>query len=584
MINVTEIYIEGFGSLIRPLTLTFQKGINIVAGENGAGKTTIFSALYWCLYGKTLKDLNKADIPTKKEYRRRNWSGTTVSIELEVKGVSYTIRRGIKYDNDFHKIDTVLVYKESEMIPAQHRKDTQLYIDNLLGVDSKTFIQSILFGQRMKRFIEASPTEKRELFETIYPMQFIEDAKSKTKIELDKVWEEGQTVLKQVEELQHKGNLLQLEYKHSLELIENFKLNNDTSIKECGLRLGEFIRQYNLIDIEEVPEDYVVNNTLHKLHELVQKRGGLINKSYKHPEEVSRQCSNCGQSLSFSIYNSLQRKRKQEIIKIETEQLKDEKEIQSLDSKISELKSIEQDNEALTQKNREFAIKRASNQLKETQKLTLKNSIEREEKLMYELIDREPPTGKIKEIENSIGENSKKILELNAKYLELSGLHKKLSWWYSVGFSNKGLKGYVINSAMSMLNTFIQKYTSRMGIRVEFFIDIEKTSMPFSTKCYKGDVEMNYNDFSGGEKARIDVSTAFALHDLVSSSKTDFNILIMDEIFEGLDRAGVEQIFDLIRVKSKGKAVYVITHSEYIDSVNTKQILVQKINNNTTIS
>ena len=58
MIEFKKIIIEGFcsiGTLELPLN---NNGITIIKGANGLGKTTIFSALVWVLYGKTLKGIS----------------------------------------------------------------------------------------------------------------------------------------------------------------------------------------------------------------------------------------------------------------------------------------------------------------------------------------------------------------------------------------------------------------------------------------------------------------------------------------------------------------------------------------------
>ena len=64
------------------------------------------------------------------------------------------------------------------------------------------------------------------------------------------------------------------------------------------------------------------------------------------------------------------------------------------------------------------------------------------------------------------------------------------------------------------------------------------------------------------------------MHDLVSYN-SNINILILDEVFEGLDEAGEAAVFDLIRMKAdEGKSVYVITHSPHIDSLYSSTIEV----------
>jgi ABC-type multidrug transport system ATPase subunit len=64
------------------------------------------------------------------------------------------------------------------------------------------------------------------------------------------------------------------------------------------------------------------------------------------------------------------------------------------------------------------------------------------------------------------------------------------------------------------------------------------------------------------------------MHDLVNSI-SNINFLILDEVFEGLDPDNIEVIFDLIRLKSDaGKLVFVVTHSQLIDSLGSKSIYV----------
>ena len=54
MIKFETIEIQGFGSIIEPLIYNLgDVGINIIAGKNGSGKSTIVAALFWVLFGKS---------------------------------------------------------------------------------------------------------------------------------------------------------------------------------------------------------------------------------------------------------------------------------------------------------------------------------------------------------------------------------------------------------------------------------------------------------------------------------------------------------------------------------------------------
>ena len=79
-------------------------------------------------------------------------------------------------------------WQESDLVGEElDKKGMQTYINELLGIDAKTFVNSILFGQRMKRLVESDNDEKRELLEKLFELSFIADAKEKAKTKFNKV-------------------------------------------------------------------------------------------------------------------------------------------------------------------------------------------------------------------------------------------------------------------------------------------------------------------------------------------------------------------------------------------------------------
>lgn len=61
IIRITRIIIDNFRG-IKHLDEELSKGLNIIQGYNGVGKTTVLSAITWCLFGK-LYDERKTNIP-----------------------------------------------------------------------------------------------------------------------------------------------------------------------------------------------------------------------------------------------------------------------------------------------------------------------------------------------------------------------------------------------------------------------------------------------------------------------------------------------------------------------------------------
>jgi DNA repair exonuclease SbcCD ATPase subunit len=74
---------------------------------------------------------------------------------------------------------------------------------------------------------------------------------------------------------------------------------------------------------------------------------------------------------------------------------------------------------------------------------------------------------------------------------------------------------------------------------------------------------------SGGERRRVDLAVFLGLFDLLQmSSGIHFNVLVCDEIMDGLSPAGVRKLASVFREKAdEGMAVYVISHNPAVQQV-----------------
>ena len=70
MIQFGNIIIEGFCSIPYLELNLGLRGITVIRGATGEGKTTILSALVWAVYGKNIK--GKSDVNTWEKYRQKN--------------------------------------------------------------------------------------------------------------------------------------------------------------------------------------------------------------------------------------------------------------------------------------------------------------------------------------------------------------------------------------------------------------------------------------------------------------------------------------------------------------------------------
>ncbi len=169
-------------------------------------------------------------------------------------------------------------------------------------------------------------------------------------------------------------------------------------------------------------------------------------------------------------------------------------------------------------------------------------------------------TGVIAEIDAVTKTYDERLLELD-----------RIRWWLGIGLGASGIKAYVFSAMLNELNNAADKYSARLGLRVKFSVDLTKVSKPFTTTCYKDNHEIMYQELSGGQKQRIDIVMALALHDIIARN-SNFNILIFDEAFEGLDEEGRSIVLDLIKQKAEDKTVFIISHADIMEALGAKYI------------
>lgn len=154
-----RLIIDGFRIYKDKTSLDFKPGIVKITGDSGAGKTTIFHAIEWCLYGKTrkIKPLGH----TGKTY-------VSLSMNMPVCPIlrRYTDKDtiDIKAERESSRIVRLTL---GDKIYQDH--DAQSMIDLIFG-DSNLFrVTSYLRAEEMHPMLVATPAEKREITSNLFP-------------------------------------------------------------------------------------------------------------------------------------------------------------------------------------------------------------------------------------------------------------------------------------------------------------------------------------------------------------------------------------------------------------------------------
>ena len=123
--------------------------------------------------------------------------------------------------------------------------------------------------------------------------------------------------------------------------------------------------------------------------------------------------------------------------------------------------------------------------------------------------------------------------------------------------NDTGVKANIIKKYLPIMNQLINENLQAMDFFVNFHLNEEFEE---TIKSRHRDT-FNYNNFSEGEKMRIDLALLFtwrAIAKLKNSVNT--NVLILDEIFDSsLDGQGTDDFFKILKSLSK-ENVFIISH------------------------
>ncbi len=171
-----ELILNAFGPYAGQVHLDFSvlghNHIFLISGPTGAGKTTIFDAITFALYGQASGETRKSD-SFRSQYAEPA-EKCSVIYRFEVGGKIYTIERTPKQmilaprKKELREIaaDVLLTLPDETVLKGREAND---FITELLGLSYQQFRQIVMLAQgEFRRFLEASSREKQDIFRQIF--------------------------------------------------------------------------------------------------------------------------------------------------------------------------------------------------------------------------------------------------------------------------------------------------------------------------------------------------------------------------------------------------------------------------------
>jgi DNA repair exonuclease SbcCD ATPase subunit len=176
-------------------------------------------------------------------------------------------------------------------------------------------------------------------------------------------------------------------------------------------------------------------------------------------------------------------------------------------------------------------------------------------------------------------ESLKKNSVAEISYDELNALKRELDHeqFLLKLLTNKDsfIRRRIINQTIPFLNKRLNTYTKEIGLQhiVKFDDDMSCTVSEYGR-------ELDFGNLSSGEKKRVNLSLSLAFRDVLHHLHSKFNCLFIDEIDASLDGTGVEQIFKLLKQKTRddGLGMWIISHRPEATGRFDRSITVRKEN------
>ena len=425
---------QAFGPFVEEQEIDFSRldnnGIFLITGPTGAGKTSIFDAICFALYGKgSMEERKETNI--RSDFVDGD-TKTYVQFEFLLKDKRIEIYRSPSYDktsNDRKKSTRqgpqarIIIYQGESIVEESGNDKVTKKVEECLNLNYQQFRQIVMLPQgEFRRFILADSNEREEIFKKIFDISIYEKFEEK----IDAMYKEiKQSLENNKNEIKIIAKGIPIESEEFQSLIRNESVNPTEVIKYINQEIEQINELIEQIKIQKTENQDILKNLEEQLrkvksdNELIEKKEVL----QKELNELLKQSEIVKQKEEF--LRKLDKVEK--IIPYEEKWINVSKDLEDKQRQLEKMKEELSQREKVQEK-----IEKQFHQLEEDyQKISLRNKEieELNEKLEslknYEQLDQEfqklskqlgEKNKELSKIESEISQN-KKVFEENEHYI-----------------------------------------------------------------------------------------------------------------------------------------------------------------------
>ena len=582
-VNFTRITIKNFLSVgEEPIDIRFSDGFNIITGfnkdendiKNGVGKTLIIDALYFAIFGSTLRDLSS------QSYIINRQNGKNCKVRLEFDCITNNCKEHYAIERTL-KPNSLTVTKDGEDKTKSAMPETAKYIKEVLSANEDVFQNCIIMrANNTIPFMVKSKSAKKNFIESIFNLSVFSDMLKEVKDDLKSAKHEYDIVNTQYSVIETNKTKYESE-------IQRLKTEAENKAKQASQYISQIQEEIKQYQEQQYQKTEKVDDQIKEQQGIKAKADGFYQEVLRSKYQIDAKVAQyAGQIANLTKdggvcptckreFDETHKAHIEELVnRLKNESEAEKNKLPELDSNEKRLKEIIENTtkliQELTNKQNEvrYIIKRAND---------IKALIASKEQ-QIRLYNTNTESEAIKSFEEMLG---KTLVELEGKKKDVEKWENeinKLNVCERI-LGEYGIRAYIVNKLLELLNNRITFYLGKLKSTFKFsfnetFEDEIKDSN--GTLC-------SYGNCSGAEMKKIDLAISFAFIDILKyQQQLEYNLLFLDEILDSsLDTKSLEYVIDFISayVSQNNIGLYLITHKSDVNLPNiNKMVILEKKN------
>lgn len=296
-----KLTISAFGPYADKTEIDFSRlgegGLYLITGDTGAGKTTIFDAITFSLYGQASGQVRDSAMFRSKYADTA--TETFVELEFSYQGKKYQIFRSPEYmapkkrgtGLTLRKAEAQLTYPD-ERQPVTKARDVTRAVEELLGLDYEQFTQIAMIAQGdFQKLLLAGTVQRGEIFRQIFHTGLYQQVQQKLKDAARNRYKEYDEMRRSITQYLDGVKFQQAEGTGAGEFAELKKVKFEGKLERSLELLEDFINQgeirENALFTEEQEVDQKIR-TMEKLLHLSSQKQSLEQKETFAEEQLKK--------------------------------------------------------------------------------------------------------------------------------------------------------------------------------------------------------------------------------------------------------------------------------------------------------